>query len=39
MSTVALNGAAANCRINVEEVQFARPKAVNDLNNNGFIRK
>ena len=39
LSTVALNGAAANCRIDLDKLQFARPKAANELSNNGFIRK
>jgi hypothetical protein len=36
MTTVALNGAAAQARINVDKFQFARPPAANDLGNNGF---
>jgi hypothetical protein len=39
MSTVALNSAAANCRIDHDKLQFSRPKAANELSNNGFIRK
>jgi len=39
MSTVALNSAAATCRIDLDKLQFSRPKATNELTNNGFIRK
>jgi hypothetical protein len=39
LSTVALNSAAANCRIDLDKLQFSRPKAANELSNNGFVRK
>src|SRR5262249_54535617 len=36
LTTVAVNGAAASPRINLEKFQFKRPKSANDLDNNGF---
>ncbi len=36
LTTVALNTAAAQGRINVDKFQFTRPRAANDLGNNGF---
>jgi hypothetical protein len=33
---VALNTAAAQCQIDVERLQFRKPKADNELSSNGF---
>ena len=38
-TTVALNGVAAQCQINVDRFQFSRPPAANDLGNNGFLNR
>jgi hypothetical protein len=38
-TTVALNSAAAQCEINVEQFVFNRPPAANDLGNNGFMNR
>jgi hypothetical protein len=37
LTTVALTTAAAQCRITFDRFQFNRPKAANDLSNNGFL--
>ena len=36
LTTVALNSATPPCVINLEKFQFKRPRAANDLDNNGF---
>jgi hypothetical protein len=36
LTTVALNAPAAQCEINLERFQFKRPRASNDVDNNGF---
>jgi hypothetical protein len=36
LTTVALNTAAAQCQIDVERLQFRKPKADNELSTNGF---
>ena len=38
-TTVALNGVAAQCQINVDRFQFSRPPVANDLGNNGFLNR
>jgi len=37
LTTVALNAPDAQCEINLEKFQFKRPRAANDLDNNGFL--
>lgn len=39
LSTVALNSSDAQCQVDVGSLQFARPHAANDLDNNGFVRR
>jgi len=36
LTTVAFNTATAQCEINLGKLQFKRPRAANDLDNNGF---
>jgi hypothetical protein len=37
LTTVALQGATAQCRINYDHLQFKRPRPANDLGSNGFV--
>jgi len=37
LTTVALDTAAARCRIRFDRFQFAQPRAADELNNNGFL--